>query len=80
MHLTPAMVDDLMAIEGIEPLAAHDLLQGVQRRLLVPAVHQQPRVPDPPTGPLESGGAVRDRAVHAALPEQSAAVLAPYLC
>ena len=28
MHLTPAMVDDLMAIE---PLAAHDLLNGLSR-------------------------------------------------
>ena len=27
MHLTPAMVDDLMAIE---PLAAHDLLNGLK--------------------------------------------------
>ena len=30
MHLTPAMVDDLMAIE---PLAAHDLLNGVKQEL-----------------------------------------------
>ena len=30
MHLTPAMVDDLMAIE---PLAAHDLLNGLKQEL-----------------------------------------------
>ena len=30
MHLTPAMVDDLMAIE---PLAAHDLLDGLKQEL-----------------------------------------------
>ena len=30
MHLTPAMVDDLMAIE---PLAGHDLLDGLKQEL-----------------------------------------------
>ena len=30
MHLTPAMVDDLIAIE---PLAAHDLIDGLKQEL-----------------------------------------------
>ena len=40
MHLTPAMVDDLMAIE---PLAAHDLLNGVKQEPPRPTCRPPPR-------------------------------------
>ena len=59
MHLTPAMVDDLMAIE---PLAAHDLLNGLKQELpdLPVGRRHVPGAQPHRRGRVHAGGARRD--------------------